>query len=779
MAEFGISQGSFAPDYALADDTSVGELTAGLAPPPLPTPAPVPPVGFDEVANKVYVNGFTFDVDDHDSALKSKEALRQPLQPMPANYRPVSPEEFGGYIEGIQNPTIGRLAKKNFGIGVDNLQLLAGRGMQLLGAEETGQAVVDQQIEDLAFNEPYQRLFTDIESTGGAVEWFVANLAQQGPMLIESALSAIAGAALASTGVGAAAFGAVGGLMMKASGKEGVRQAVLAAAKKKLAGEALDVSEEKLLREVASGAIAKELKTNPKLVSPAALGEENLVRGAGVALKRGKTQARAGGAVAGSTAGNYAIGASDIFGEQRDSSAEDNRAGALFGAIPYALAESAPELLGLGFFLRGNKALAKGAKAGRGGDLLRRGGRALAGGGIAAVGEGSTEAFQEALLLGQNPDVDINSAEGIHRLANSFAAGAGVGGALGTAGGALRKTRIDIEGDNVDILNPTNVAPVQGPPLPPAATPVQGELFPDEDLGGYALIDPDRVATEQAELLAERDKLIDEQRRLQNRGDELNATPSPTAVLESTDQEAIDLLSQQISEGNARADTTFGEVSRIAAALAAVDEQLSDPRFAELPGRSAAFAEQLAQQPTLPEVAPVAPITPTPPIVPTAPAVPVDFSTEPTPNEVQDFLAAQEATPNAALAAPLQTALDQARAQQVAAERDAAVRQQRQQQFDEAVSARQTQELDQALEGSVAPVLGEQLELGVLPQGAPRQTGIAPTQRFVNGEEAIMDDVLNEETSEVTQVLVPVRQLLAEAQDRFIALKALERCLGG
>jgi hypothetical protein len=97
------------------------------------------------------------------------------------------------------------------------------------------------------------------------------------------------------------------------------------------------------------------------------------------------------------------------------------------------------------------------------------------------------------------------------------------------------------------------------------------------------------------------------------------------------------------------------------------------------------------------------------------------------------------------------------------------VQQQRQQQSDEAASARQTQELDQALEGSVAPVLGEQLEPGVLPQGAPRQTGIAPP-RFINGKEAI--------ASPTDGIFTPVRELIEKAQQNFEALRQLETCLG-
>jgi hypothetical protein len=486
VTQFNISEGSFDPDAAFEDDRSFGDLTAGLAPPAPTAPEAPPPIGFDEITNKVFVNGFEFDADDHDSALRSKEAFLNPVVPMPQNYRPMGAEEFGGYIQRIKDPSIGRIIRKNFGIGFDNLQLLGGRGLQFLGAEETGQKIVDQQIEDLAFTQPYQRLFTDIDSAGGAIEWFIANLAQQGPNLIESALAAVAGGVVgALAGGGPNPFTAIGGAFLALSGKAAVKKAVIEAAKKHAAGKALDEAEKKLLREVASGAVARELKLNAKKISPTILrregvikdflGEAGLVRGGAEALKRGKLQSTIGGAIVGRFVNSQGIGVSDIYGEQIESGTE-NRGAAFSLAIPYALADSIPELLGLGFFIKGGKSLATGvSKAGRGARALKRTGRAAAGGVIAAFGEGTAEGFQEALLLSQNPEVDAGSAEGINRLINSFAAGAGVGGALGVVGGAVRGRRA-LEGDNADILNPTKAVPT-------AHLPDQQELFPDAELG--------------------------------------------------------------------------------------------------------------------------------------------------------------------------------------------------------------------------------------------------------------------------------------------------------
>jgi len=72
-------------------------------------------------------------------------------------------------------------------------------------------------------------------------------------------------------------------------------------------------------------------------------------------------------------------------------------------------------------------------------------------------------------------------------------------------------------------------------------------------------------------------------------------------------------------------------------------------------------------------------------------------------------------------------------------------------------------------------VLGDQLELpGVdttqaLPDTLPAATPV-PTTRFIDGEEAI--------ASPTDGVFTPVRELIEKAQQLFVALKKLEKCLG-
>ena len=164
-----LPRGTYDPSYA--NDPSEQPQFGPL--PEMPVAAPTAPqmpdrVGINENTGEMFVNGKTFNVDDHQSALESEEALRGPVQTLPTNYRPISAEEFGGYISNIRNPTVGQMIKKNFSIGVDVSQQLAGSDMKFLGAEETGQKVIDQQDKDLRYNQPYQRAFTDIESIGDA-----------------------------------------------------------------------------------------------------------------------------------------------------------------------------------------------------------------------------------------------------------------------------------------------------------------------------------------------------------------------------------------------------------------------------------------------------------------------------------------------------------------------------------------------------------------------------------------------------------------------------------
>ena len=355
-----------------------------------------PSIGYSPSRKEFFVQGTTFSSDDAQALLQAEGLLGGPATGLPTggDWTPLDPQSYGQLVQNVRNPSLGTLAARNFGRGVDVTQMLAGRGLQLAGAEQLGGRIVEQQMEDLRRTAPYERQFTDIESGRGAVEWLVANFAQQGPNMIESIATAglgfLAGTAASGTPIGGAAA-AFSSLLGKSAWKEGVKSAL----SKQTKGEALNVAEQKLLREAA-----------------------------GIA-----------GAVAASYGQNLATGAADIYGELREqgAGAEDTNARltALAGSVPYALFETLPEFLLAGRVFKGVGAptpMGVGVSPSRRGlELLKRGGTGFAVGGAA---EGGTELGQEALLL-QLSDQDFGSPENVNRLINSFAAGFGVGGPIG------------------------------------------------------------------------------------------------------------------------------------------------------------------------------------------------------------------------------------------------------------------------------------------------------------------------------------------------------------
>ena len=466
--------------FDMTDAEFAGTLGAISAPEPAPPVDTGSPVKFNQSTKEIWVNGNTFLADDHTSALASERYFEggPTRDAAPEGFRDVSADEFSGYIQRIKHPSLGRLVKKNFGIGVDNLQMLGGSALRFAGAEETGKAIVDQQIEDLSKTQPYQREFTNIKSGRGAVEWFVAAVSQQGPLLIESALAAVAGGvAGAVAGGGGNPFTAIGGAMMALGSKEAVKQAAMAAVRKQAAGEVLDKTETNLLKELATGAIRSGAKTGTK---------------------------------AGIVANSYGIGVGDIYGEQIDSGDPDRATTALLG-VPYALMEALPQLAALGFATRGRKAVLTGnTRVARGAQRLKNaGGVGLKG----AVFEGTTEVGQESILLGVNTEVDANSREGMLRLINSFAAGAAVGGGIGAVGGALQAKQSDAAPGPVDptaprdLLNdlPPGAGTVPEIGIPPGAGTVPeigipegaGVVPPVDLLGGQQLEGPAQFPTGQ------------------------------------------------------------------------------------------------------------------------------------------------------------------------------------------------------------------------------------------------------------------------------------------
>jgi hypothetical protein len=487
-----------------------------------------PQVMFSPATNKMFVNGAIFDVDDAQSALDAKDYLkRQPVaapEQVASDWTTVDPESFRTYIQNIRNPGYGRLFAENFSSGYQGLKALAGRGLQFLGAEETGQSIVDEAAKELYKNQPFQREWTKIDYTegNGLIDWFVAALGQAGPSLIETV-----GVTLVGAGVGAAAgggpnpFTAVGGALAGLTGRTAFKQSLLAAAKKYGQGKALTVGEKKLLREW-SGITAQAMVKNPKAFyvgadGVATLGKDivnqAIRRGVDVARVGGKKQAMAGGATTFGVLNNYAMGVSDIYGEQREQGM-DNRLTAAFGAIPYALLETIPEALLAGRIFGNIPGMSgvggKIADATTGGGRLRRTATGITTGGVA---EGTTEAGQEYINMLFSGQLDGDPEAVKDRLINAFAAGFAVGAPIGGIANNLKKGEASnlLDGGatgprtTADPIDPNSSAPnnplvpaggvsvspfvfegeVVGPELPPPAP-----ALPAPDTSGQALPAP-------------------------------------------------------------------------------------------------------------------------------------------------------------------------------------------------------------------------------------------------------------------------------------------------
>jgi hypothetical protein len=408
-------------------------LGQALAPAPRipvrPTAPRGPDIAFDRTQNKLFVQGTVFDADDADSALRAEELLDGPGTGLPTtgNWEPLDVGAYQQYLSSIKNPSMGRLASKSFGRGVDQLQMLGGSALQLLGAEELGGRIVSAQEEQLRKTSPFERQFTDIGSSPerGVMDWFVANLATQGPNILESIAAGLAGAAVGSV-TASPGIGTAGGFLAGVFGKKALKEKIIDAAGKYRRGE------------IKKGDNEFEILANASALA---------------------------GATAATFGSSYAMGIGDIYGEMRDQgvTADDTgaRLTALLGGFPYAAAESMSEFVLarriLGF---GGKPRAIPEGVGvlrRGGELLRRG---AVGAAIGAPMEGLTEVSQEALAMGLSGQ-DLTSDEAINRFINSFAAGAAIGGGMGGLANLKSPAR-----EEANLL--TNPPPPPPPaPLPP------------------------------------------------------------------------------------------------------------------------------------------------------------------------------------------------------------------------------------------------------------------------------------------------------------------------
>ena len=416
-------------------------------------------VKYSPSLDSFYVNGRTFKADDETQKVKSLEYFNDPT-PRPApqgDWVSLDTAGYLGHVREITDPGTWRLFSRNFGIGVDNLQQLAGYGLQLAGAETLGKSIVEQQAQDLAKVEPYQRSFSDIGSSPerGVTDWLVASIAQQGPNIVETLVTTALGFAGGSAaGGGINPVTGVGGAVASLVGKGVIKEQLAAITAKVLAN--------------------NELKAAGKAIVPLTLAETKVL----------KTAAGIAGGAAASIANSYALGASDIYGETVQSG-EPNRLAAVLGGIPYAALDLFPEAVIASKMFGGtlrlnNRALADiSTKRGKAGEILKRG---AIGGTAGGLLEGSTEAAQELLLLAANPNEDFESDSGKLRVLNAFAAGFGIGAPIG--GGAQILTAGKLKaGKATDVLaggdpDPTATPALPSPPQPGDAGYNEGETDP-------------------------------------------------------------------------------------------------------------------------------------------------------------------------------------------------------------------------------------------------------------------------------------------------------------
>jgi hypothetical protein len=403
-------------------------------------------IAYDATQGKYFIGGYVVDENnDTDVAVMAKYAGQE--APLPeGNWQTVDPASFSQYVQGIRDPGTFKLMAKNFSMGVDEMQQMAGLGLMWAGAETAGTYLADQQA-DLQPNQIYSRNFTDIGSTpeSGVLDWMAATIGRLGPNIVESTISAGIGAAIGGAVSGPAAeIGAPIGAIAGFFGKTAVKKALLEAAKKQLKGEALEAGEKKLLLS-AAGMTNESLAVTSRMrpAAAAAAMQQGLTKGAGIV--GGQVARRAAqtiGAASVASASNIFQQTGQAYGETMADGSEGNRATALGIGVLGGLADTIPEFLLAGrlFSEVGGDIVGSVAKQRKAMDILKgvasgRTGRVAGYAGAGAAIEGTTEAGQELLQIAANPIVDWNSPEGMNRIINSFTAGALMGGTLGGAGG--------------------------------------------------------------------------------------------------------------------------------------------------------------------------------------------------------------------------------------------------------------------------------------------------------------------------------------------------------
>jgi len=414
-----------------------------------------PRVWFSESTGRMHVGDFTFNENNASDALRSREVLRGLQQdvapPQDAeDWRALDPTEYEAYLHEIENPDIGRVAGEAFQTGMRGMGEIYNAALIWAGIDRAGAERRIAEIQQGHYRDaPYQRLdVAEVDDLGSALEFGVAAIAQSGPWLIETAITAGVGAAI-GTATGGPGPGSLGGTIGTLTAREGVKRAMRVAAGHYATARAGGLTGQAAMQ------AARRFATEA--------GEETLFNQGAQAFRALGPQF---GAAAGMTAGNVITGVGDTYNEMLSEGVDPDAPGAreraaLYG-LAYAGADTATDLL-LGAGVTGRL-------PGLRNPLARIPATAVGG----AVAEGASELAQEALIThaaASQTGQEWLTPENQARFVNAAAAGA----IPGFGGGAIAGLR-----------NP-NSDQAQ-PPAPPPAAP-----FPD--FGSPPPVDPSQPAS--------------------------------------------------------------------------------------------------------------------------------------------------------------------------------------------------------------------------------------------------------------------------------------------
>jgi len=120
-----IGMGGLGP--SAADMAVMGEALSAQSQFTMPEMSKPPAIAFSPTRNEFFVQGTTFRADDSTAALQAEGLLGGPGTGLPTegDWVPLDVPSYQQYLGSIRSPSLGRLASKSFGRGVDVMNLPA------------------------------------------------------------------------------------------------------------------------------------------------------------------------------------------------------------------------------------------------------------------------------------------------------------------------------------------------------------------------------------------------------------------------------------------------------------------------------------------------------------------------------------------------------------------------------------------------------------------------------------------------------------------------------